>query len=105
MSNSEAVESLATAFVVERYLPHQASGTLAESVARVAALCAESAARGSGVQYLQSVYLPSEDTCFCVFLAPSADAVRQVNGDGEFAFDRITTAMLLNPATVPPQER
>jgi hypothetical protein len=47
------------------------------------------------VQYLHSAYLPTEDTCFCLFRAPSSDAVRAVNSEGQFALDRITDAVLL----------
>jgi hypothetical protein len=82
-------------FLVERYLSASATSGLADSAARVARLCTESAVSGSGVQYLQSTYLPSEDTCFCVFRAQSADAVSAINSRAEFAFDRITEAVLL----------
>ena len=87
-----------TAFLVERYLPEAAAGGLPDSVARVASRCADPADGGSGVQYLHSAYLPSEDTCFCLFRATSADAVRRVNGEAGFAFDRITIAIVLHPA-------
>jgi hypothetical protein len=63
-------------------------------VAHVARICA----RQSGVtavRYLQSVYVPAEDTCFCVFQALSSDAVLAVNDAGRFSLDRITEAILL----------
>ena len=82
-------------FLVERYLSASATSGLADSVARVARLCGDSESSGHGVQYLQSTYLPSEDTCFCVFRAASADDVRAINGQAEFPFDRITAALLL----------
>jgi Protein of unknown function (DUF4242) len=88
-------DSPVSAFLVERYLPPTAAGSLAASVARAARLCAASAESGSGVQYLQSAYLPSEDTCFCLFRAVTADAVRALNIEAEFALDRITDAVLL----------
>ena len=93
----QAADSDKTAYLVERYLPVAAADGLAASVARVAALCADLADADRGVQYLQSAYLPSEDTCFCLFRAPSSDAVRQVNNDANFALDRITNAVLLRP--------
>jgi hypothetical protein len=86
---------MVSAFLVERYLPASAADALAASVARVARLCADSDRTGRGVQYLHSAYLPTEDTCFCLFRAPSSDAVRAVNGEGHFALDRITDAVLL----------
>jgi hypothetical protein len=81
------------AFLVERYLPAAAVATLAASVARLATVCAAS---GLGVHYLQAAHLRADDTCFCLFQAPSADAVRRVNVAADFPFDRITEAVLLN---------
>ena len=85
-----------TAFLVERYLPPEAADSLAASVARVALLCADVSHSGLGVQYLHSAYLPTEDTCFCLFRAPDIDAVRAINREGDFALDRITNAVLLH---------
>lgn len=82
----------APTFLVERYLPSAALSGLADSVARVAFICARD---GTGVHYLQSTYLPSEDTCFCLFQAASPDAVRAVNDAGHFAVDRITAAVVM----------
>ena len=89
-------------YLVERYLPPSAAKGLALCVARTARLCAASGASASAVQYLHSTYLPSEDTCFCVFRAGTADAVRAVNARAEFALDRITDAVaLLLPTNAP----
>ena len=81
--------------MVERYLPAAAAAGLAASVARVVSLCSDDEDPSLGVQYLQSAYLPSEDTCFCVFRAMSADDVRKVNGKANFPLDRITDAVVL----------
>jgi hypothetical protein len=92
----------APTFLVERYLPSAALSGLADSVARVAFICAQSPRDGTGVQYLQSTYLPTEDTCFCLFQAASSDAVRAVNAAGLFTVDRITAALvMLNEADTP----
>src|SRR5450755_4597976 len=97
-------------FLVERYLPPAAAQELAASVARVARLSTDSGRSGIDVEYLSSVYLPTEDTCFCLFRAPSPNAVHAVNTTAEFALDRITDAVLLHPsasstseATHPPE--
>jgi hypothetical protein len=88
----------AAAFLVERYLPPVAGDRLASSVARVARLCTDSGRSGIEVEHLYSVYVPAEDTCFCLFRAPSSDAVRAVNAKADFALDRITNAVLLFPS-------
>jgi hypothetical protein len=86
-------------FLVERYLPAAAAENLASSVARAVRLCALSANSGaaSEVQYLHSAYLPAEDTCFCLFRAATAEAVRALNDEASFALDRIAAAVQLYP--------
>jgi hypothetical protein len=93
-------------FLVERYLPAAAAGNLASSVARAAQLCALSAESGfaSRVQYLHSVYLPAEDTCFCLFRAATAEAVHALNDEASFALDRIAAAVQLYPVSPAPDE-
>jgi hypothetical protein len=83
------------AFLVERYRSPGAALDLAASTARVARLCADS---GTRVRYLYSVYLPTEDTCFCLFRAPSSDDVRAVNELGRCNLDRIIDAVLMRAA-------
>jgi hypothetical protein len=98
MVSKRASDSATTAFLVERYLPPAAAASLAASVARVVLLCADPSDSGPGVHYLQSAYLPAEDTCFCLFSARDSDAVRAINSAADFALDRITDAVLLHPS-------
>lgn len=93
--HSAPVEAAESTFLVERYLPTAAISGLADSVARVVIACAESGGNHAQVRYLQSTYLPAEDTCFCLFQADSSDAVRAVNVAGDFALDRITAAVVM----------
>ena len=83
------------AFLVERYLPAAAVAGLADSVARRSRDCDEAGVGAARVRYLQSTYVPAEDTCFCLFGATSADAVRAVNVAAAFALDRVTDALVL----------
>jgi hypothetical protein len=82
------------AYLVERYISPANADELAESTARAAALCADRDHIGARVQYLYAAYLPSQDTCFCLFQAASSDAVHAVNDHADFALDRITDAEL-----------
>jgi Protein of unknown function (DUF4242) len=95
-------DDLRSVFLVERYLPAAAAENLADSVSRAARLCALSDESGAAarVRYLHSAYLPTEDTCFCLFQAPAADAVRALNDEAAFALDRITAAVLLHPTSL-----
>jgi hypothetical protein len=81
-------------FLVERYLPVTELDVLAAAVARAAQVCAA----GHGVRYLHSTYVPAEDTCFCVFQAPSEESVRAVNEAAHFDLDRIVSAIGLDAA-------
>jgi hypothetical protein len=92
---SEPDDGTRRAFLVERYVSPAAAIALAASTAEVARLCAEPADPGVRVRYLYSAYLPADDTCFCLFRAVSADAVRAVNHRAHFALDRISRAVLL----------
>jgi hypothetical protein len=88
-----------SAFLVERYLPPAAANSLAESVTRLAKICAASDLQ---VRYLQAAHLRGDDTCFCLFEAPSSEAVRRVNVAADFPLDRITEALLLDCAVPGP---
>ncbi len=94
-------------YLVERYLSAAAAAGLASSVARVARGCLERSGLGPGVpsvRYLHSIYLPAEDTCFCVFQAASAEAVRAVNAAADFALDRVSDAILMFAGEPAPPE-
>jgi Protein of unknown function (DUF4242) len=84
-----------TLFLVERYLPASGRVGLEAAVARLAQICADLS--GPTLRYLQSVYLPGEDTCFCVFEATSAEAVLAVNSAANFPLDRITAGIPMLP--------
>jgi hypothetical protein len=56
------------------------------------------------VRYLHSVYLPAEDTCFCLFRAPTAETVHALNDEASFALDRIAAVIQLYPVNPAPDE-
>jgi hypothetical protein len=95
MTSQGASDLDGATFLVERYLPPALAGALPASVARTARLCKDANRPGLGVDYLYSVYLPTEDTCFCLFQAQSPETVLAVNDAADFALDRITDAVLL----------
>ena len=77
-------------FLVERYVPASDLDQLATAVHRVAHRCEEHRRTGVDVAYVHSIYVPAEDTCFCVFRAPSTDDVREVNDVEAFGIDRVS---------------
>ena len=93
-------------FLVERYVPASGLDQLAAAVHRVARRCGEHRRAGVEVEYVHSIYIPEEDTCFCVFRAPSTDAVREVNDVEAFAIDRVSAGFGFNTRGSPvPGER
>ncbi len=80
----------ASLFLVERYLPVTNFEELSAAVQRVAQACSNRRTAGVDVRYLHSIYIPAEDTCFCVFQAVSAEDVRDANDTPNFRIDRIS---------------
>ncbi len=94
-------ERSGSVFLVERYVPPSVAESLAAAIPRAAQLGTLRAGPGSAlsVQYLLSAYLPAEDTCFCLFRASTADAVRALNHEAELPLDRVTAVVLFYPTS------
>ena len=72
-------------YLVERYLPARDRAWLESALARLA--------RGRhGVTYLGSIYVPSDESCFCRFEAETIDEVRDANDVARVPFARIVAA-------------
>ena len=72
-------------YLVERYLPGRDRAWLEAALARLPR-------ERSGVAYLGSTYVPSDDSCFCRFEADTADDVRDANDVARVPFARIVAA-------------
>jgi hypothetical protein len=75
-------------YLVERYLPGRDRAWLVEALAHLPRDDAD-------VSYLGSLYVPSDESCFCRFSAPDADSVRRVNELAGVPFARIVAAIEL----------
>ena len=67
---------------------------------------AEEAARslrddGLAVRYVRSIVIPGDETCFHVFEAPSAEAVREVARRAAIRFERIVPVFEVQPSRPP----
>ena len=69
-------------YLVERYLPGRERGWLEETLAQLPRNDAD-------VSYLGSLYIPSDESCFCRFSASGAENVRRVNELAGVPFARI----------------
>ena len=76
-------------YLVERYLPGMSSLEMLGAAARAESSSAELRAEGVPVQYLGSMFVPGEESCFCQFEASSAEAVAEVNERAKIPYARI----------------
>lgn len=84
-------------FLVEQYVSQvdAASGDSGTAWARRAA--AELNGEGTGVRYLHSILVPGDETCFHLYEAGSADAIRKAARRAGLRFERISEAVAEPP--------
>jgi hypothetical protein len=82
-------------YLVERYLADVGRDELRALAARLKAASAVLRADGTPVRYLDSTFVPEEETCFCRFEAPSAEAAALVNRMAAAPYSRISAAVAL----------
>jgi uncharacterized protein DUF4242 len=80
-------------YMVERYLPGVSAEEILAAAIRAREVTADMTDKGSPIRYLRSTYLPSEESCFCLFDGPSEEAVRAANDRARIPFDRIVEAV------------
>jgi hypothetical protein len=79
-------------FLAERYISGANPELVHLDAARVSVATREQAERGTAVRYLGSTLIPSDETCFSLFEAPSAEDVRRVLERASLPYDRIVEA-------------
>jgi hypothetical protein len=79
-------------FLAEFYLP--ASAVLADVIQRAKAGAAATCAAGARIRFVHAVFVPTEETCFALFEAPTAAAVSAAGSAAGLDFDRVTPAVL-----------
>jgi ubiquinone/menaquinone biosynthesis C-methylase UbiE len=76
-------------FLVELYVP-QADGAAVERKARSARLAAlELTREGRSVQYVRSIFVPEDETCFLLVEADTAEAVQEAATRAAVPFERV----------------
>jgi hypothetical protein len=79
-------------FLVEVYIAGS-DGRAVASCSASARAAAEALTRsGTPVRYVSSIFVPEDETCFFLFEAESADAVRAAARRAGVAFERVTEA-------------
>jgi len=84
-------------FLAETYTPRHAPGTPAPSADDVARAAANAGGPGALVRFLGAVAVPEEETCFWLYQAPSAAAVRTAMTAAGLRPERITQAVSVRP--------
>lgn len=79
---------------MERYISLADAATIDRTAERSRAVAEELTREGIPVRYLRSIFLPDDETCFHLYEAESADAVREMARRAELRFDRIVTAVV-----------
>ncbi|MGB2874279.1 MAG: nickel-binding protein [Gaiellaceae bacterium] len=80
-------------YLVELYLS-RTDGAAVEAGAENARLAAEELTReGTPVSYLSSLFVPEDETCFYLYEAASAEAVREAALRAELSFERVIEAI------------
>jgi hypothetical protein len=84
-------------FLAETYAPCGAPGTPAPSAADLARAVGQASSLGDPVRFLGAIAVPEEETCFWLYQAPSAAAVRAAMTGARLRPERITPAVLIRP--------
>ena len=66
-----------TEFIVELYVPRNDSDTVAAAAKRLTQAAAELTAEGRAVEFVRSIFVPADETCFLLVEGGSADDVRE----------------------------
>ena len=84
-------------FMVDRDLPGitlDALGQAQQAAIRTADTYQQ---QGRNVRYIRSTFVPGESHCMCLFEAPTAQDVSDLNDDAGIPYTRVTEALDLTP--------
>src|SRR5438093_9971852 len=84
-------------FIVERYLPAARQAEVAAAVDHDRRAAERMTAVGVPARHLSTIHIPSDESCFSLFDAPSADALRQAHERAGIDYERIVEAVQMPP--------
>ena len=82
-----------TEFLLELYVARSDRGAVLDGAARAGRAADQLRGEGTPVRYLQSIFVPEDETCFLVYKAESADNVRQAARLAGLPANRIVRAL------------
>ena len=78
---------------MELYVSRADACAIERDAERVRLAAEEQTRRGIPVRYLRSIFVPDDETCFLIFEAGSAEAVRAVAQRASLSFEHVATAI------------
>jgi hypothetical protein len=79
-------------YLVELYVSRSDPAAVARRAERGRLTAEELTREGRPVRYLRSIFIPEDETCFFLFEAASADAVREAAHRATLDFERVAEA-------------
>jgi hypothetical protein len=80
-------------FLVELYVASEDSAAVESGAERARAAAEKLADEGEAIRYVRTIFVPEDETCFFLYEAGSADAVREVALRAGLSSVRITEAL------------
>ena len=80
-------------FLAETYAPRDAPGAAMSRAGDLAVAAGQASQDGAPVRFLGAILVSEEETCLCLYQAPSAAAVREAMTRARLQPERITEAM------------
>jgi hypothetical protein len=84
-------------YMVERSLPGIQMDQLAAAQKAAIETSEKFTADGKDVRYIRTTFVPGEARCMCLFEAPNAEVVKEVNQAAQIPFTRVVEALDLTP--------
>ena len=79
-------------YLVERYVPRAAGAQLAEIVSTAKAAAGQAGDSPGAIRCLAVTLVPGDELCYCLFEAPTIEAIRQAHDLAQIPCERIVEA-------------
>jgi hypothetical protein len=79
-------------YLVERYVPRAGRAQLAEIVKTAKTAARQTGDSPGAIRYLAVTLVPGDELCYCLFEAPTIEAVRQAHDLARIPCERIVEA-------------
>lgn len=84
-------------YMVERKLPGVTQEQLAAAQKSAIEKARDFTGQGRKVRYIRTTFVPGECNCMCLFEAPSAEVVKELNDEAQIPYSRVVEALDLTP--------